>query len=280
MSQQSDLINTTAFIHKIAVLAKDYFTLATTNDLFMFAGADRNWWSTPPNMPDDARLSRMDNVYIWIDGLKVQTPEQANKVLEGVAQQLIDDARIPQGDKNFLLGFVHPPTLQSSHVHQTVGEQIIIPGEVERLLEFLINGLPRAMFPLKFRREGLPHFTFENEYDVQSLFHALLRPWINDIRSEEYTPSYAGSSTRMDFMLPKYSIVCEIKIVRDKKHGTKIGDELIIDIAHYRVHPNCRQLWAVIYDPQGYIANPSGLIADLEAKSSGFPIHVFVLGSK
>src|SRR5262249_13389385 len=85
------------------------------------------------------------------------------------------------------------------------------PAEIEELLDILINGLRRAMHPLTHRRKGAQVLSFSTEYDVQDLLHALLRPWVADIRPEEFTPSYAGSSTRMDFLLPKYKIVLELK---------------------------------------------------------------------
>ena len=87
---------------------------------------------------------------------------------------------------------------------------------------------------------------FDSEYDIQDLLHSQLRPWIHDIRPEEYTPSYAGSSTRMDFLLPEHNLVIELKRVHDKVHAAKIGDELIIDIEHYRRHSQCNRLWCVI----------------------------------
>lgn len=128
------------------------------------------------------------------------------------------------------------------------------------------------MYPLTNRRRGSVELCFESEYDIQDLLHALLRPWVADIRPEEFSPSYAGSNTRMDFLLPKYSLVIETKRVRDKAHAKKIGNELVIDIAHYRAHPNCAKLWCVIYDPNRLIENIGGLINDLEgdhANSSG-----------
>ena len=42
----------------------------------------------------------------------------------------------------------------------------------------------------------------EDEYDVQDLFHALLTIYFEDIRKEEWSPSYAGGASRMDFLLP------------------------------------------------------------------------------
>jgi hypothetical protein len=80
------------------------------------------------------------------------------------------------------------------------------PTEIPELLDVLLKGLRRAMHPLTHRRKGAQALSFTTEYDVQDLLHALLRPWIADIRPEEFTPSYAGSSTRMDFLLPKYKL--------------------------------------------------------------------------
>ncbi|MEZ4311911.1 MAG: hypothetical protein R3F14_28115 [Polyangiaceae bacterium] len=142
------------------------------------------------------------------------------------------------------------------------------PSTLEALLQTLVRGLPRAMHPLTHRRKGAQSLSFQLEYDVQDLLHALLRPWVADIRPEEYTPSYAGSSTRMDFLLPAHRTVIEIKLVRDRGHGRKVGDELIIDIEHYRRHPQCDTLWCIIYDAYRFIPNPAGLINDLEGRRS------------
>ena len=149
----------------------------------------------------------------------------------------------------------------------TTGQPVAKPASVEEVLQVLVKGLPRAIDPLQYRRKGANCLTFLSEYDIQDLLHALLRPWISDVRPEEHTPSYAGSSTRMDFLLASYSLVIETKLVRDRQHAAKIGDELIIDIDHYRAHPGCKTLWCVIYDPNRYIRNVGGLVQDLEGES-------------
>jgi hypothetical protein len=120
------------------------------------------------------------------------------------------------------------------------------------------------MHPLTHRRKGAQALSFDSEYDVQDLLHSLLRPWVGDIRPEEFTPSYAGSSTRMDFLLPVHSLVVEMKFVRDRTHAKSIGNELIIDIEHYRRHPACKFLWCVIYDSAHLLTNAEGLVRDLE----------------
>lgn len=273
------LSNNNGFIHKIAVLAKDYYTKATIDNLFIFAGAENSWWKDP--VESTATTSeRIYQVYGWIEGLKANAPDKIDKILGGVAVQIIEKGNIPEEDRNLLKRLAQQPLIYSAKSLAGIQEPITIPDDIERLLEFQINGLPRAMHPLKFRREGLPALSFDNEYDVQSLFHALLLPWIMDIRPEEYTPSYAGSSTRIDFVLPAYNIVCEIKLARNKAHAGKIGDELILDIAHYKAHPSCKQLWIVIFDPHSYISNSGGLKVDLEKHTDTITIRAFVLGTK
>lgn len=179
---------------------------------------------------------------------------------------------LPQGDA---------PEESTAATPQTRTQEPVKPARVEELLEIVVKGLRRAMHPLTHRRKGVQPLSFGNEYDVQDLLHALLRPWISDIRPEEFTPSYAGSSTRMDFLLPTHGLVIETKIVRDRAHAKKVGDELIIDIEHYRKHPNCKSLWCVIYDPDQLITNAPGLRADLEgprtSKEGEVRVRVFVL---
>ena len=155
------------------------------------------------------------------------------------------------------------------------------PSSIEELLQRLLRGLPRAMHPLAHRRKGARPLVFESEYDIQDLLHSQLRPWVADIRPEEFTPSYAGAATRMDFLLPAHKLVIEVKRIRDKVHAQRVGDELIVDIAHYRQHPDCARLWCAVYDPNMLIRNPSGMISDLEgnrSESDGLSVRVLVIG--
>ena len=52
--------------------------------------------------------------------------------------------------------------------------------------------------------------------------------------------------------------VIELKFVRDRTHAKRIGDELIIDIEHYRVHPQCKTLGCVVYDPDNLLIECGG----------------------
>src|SRR5208337_5465051 len=174
-----------------------------------------------------------------IEGIEKNAPELLEKIIQKVALQLINNESISQSDKQFLKDNL---SLSSSIDYDIPKvEDKIIPKDIDRLLEILIKGLPRATYPLRNRRKGFNSILFDNEYDMQDLFHSLIRPWIRDIRKEEYTPSYAGNSTRVDFACVDYNIFIELKYIRDIVHSKKIGDELVIDIAHYRKHQNCNK---------------------------------------
>jgi hypothetical protein len=121
---------------------------------------------------------------------------------------------------------------------------------------------------LRQRYSNRDTLTIEDEYDVQDLFHALLRVFFEDVRVEEWTPSYAGGSSRVDFLLPRERIVIELKKTRNGLGAKEVGNQLLIDAARYQSHPDCKNLVCFVYDPEGKIGNPKGLENDLNDLSS------------
>ena len=129
---------------------------------------------------------------------------------------------------------------------------------------------------LRSRYKGRVTIEVEDEYDVQDLMHALLMLDFEDIRVEEWTPSYAGGSVRMDFLLKRERIVIEIKKTRKGLAAREIGEQLIIDIEKYKEHPDCKILVCFVYDPEGRIANPRGVETDLEACNKDITLRVLI----
>lgn len=129
---------------------------------------------------------------------------------------------------------------------------------------------------LRSRHDSRPTLDIADEYDVQDLIHSLLRLLFDDIRPEEWTPSYAGSSSRMDFLLKNESIVIEVKKTRIGLGTKELGDQLIVDIERYQKHPSCKTLFCFVYDPEGRIANPQGLERDLSRREDDFIVKVFI----
>ena len=115
-----------------------------------------------------------------------------------------------------------------------------------------------------------------DEYDVQNLFHAPLKIYFDDVRPEEWTPSYAGNSSRIDFLLKREEIVIEIKKTRNTLKEKEISNELIIDKERYRAHTNCKTLLAFVYDPDKHIDNPIGLETDLSEPKGNLLVKVVI----
>jgi hypothetical protein len=56
---------------------------------------------------------------------------------------------------------------------------------------------------MRHRYSERPTLEVEDEYDTQDLFHALLAIDFDDIRREEWTPSYAGGQLEWTSFLRK-----------------------------------------------------------------------------
>jgi hypothetical protein len=150
------------------------------------------------------------------------------------------------------------------------------PTDIKSRLRELFRRFHLVGRQLRQRREGRATIEIENEYDVQDILHALLHLYADDIRAEEWTPSYAGGSARMDFLLKKEKIVIEVKKTRKGLQAKEVGDQLIIDTGRYSAHPECRSLFCFVYDPEGRISNPAGLESDLSRKDGTINVEVFV----
>jgi hypothetical protein len=122
------------------------------------------------------------------------------------------------------------------------------------------------------RREDRDTLQITDEYDAQDLYHALLRIFFTDVRPEEWTPSYAGSSTRIDFLLPEHGLAIELKRTRKSMTKRTLGDELTVDVANYGKHPKVRHLVCLVFDHEGTIENPRGLERDLSRVHEGLAV--------
>lgn len=129
---------------------------------------------------------------------------------------------------------------------------------------------------LRDRRENRPTLDIADEYDVQDLLHALLWVFFEDVRKEVWTPNYAGRASRVDFLLPDEQIVIETKKTRVGLGAKELGDELLIDIAHYKEFQSCKRLICFVYDPDERIVNPRGLEHDLSRKEADFEVKTMI----
>lgn len=109
---------------------------------------------------------------------------------------------------------------------------------------------------------------FTDEYDDQFLLRALLVQFFEDVRDEEYTPSYAGSNSRIDFVLPEFGLAVELKHTRPAMSDAEVGQQLLIDRERYQTHKDVTHLVVLVFDHDGHLRNPRGLESDLQREHS------------
>lgn len=145
------------------------------------------------------------------------------------------------------------------------------------MIERICTRFPLIVRKLRDRRDDRPTLEVEDEYDVQDLLHALLALYFDDIRREEWTPTYAGGASRMDFLLKEEQIVVEVKKTRKGLDAKRVGEELLVDIQRYRAHPDCRLLFCFVYDPEARIANPRGVERDLTGPKDALEVRTLII---
>jgi hypothetical protein len=95
-----------------------------------------------------------------------------------------------------------------------------------------------------------------------------MKPYFPDVITEEYTLKRAGKTKRLDLVIKGLETVIETKMVRNKEHGSRIADDLDIDIRGYVAHPHCRRLFCYVYDPKHHIKDPRMVERDLSGEAS------------
>lgn len=169
-------------------------------------------------------------------------------------------------EKTKLIAFLAKLFLEGTIETKNSGRLLTFAGERIDSVQIITTIAQRLLLvqrQLLVRHKSRPTLEVTDEYDVQDLFHSVLRVFFDDIRKEEVTPSYAGSSKRIDFILPEFGLAIELKHSRPTLTHKELGDELLVDIASYATHPSVRHLVCVVFDSAGYILNPRGVERDL-----------------
>lgn len=145
-------------------------------------------------------------------------------------------------------------------------------------LRLLLRGFARFERQLRSDRRSRDRAGIDiaDEYDVQDLLHSSLKLFYDDVRPEEPTPSTAGASTRVDFLLAEVRTVVEVKRSSPSHRDKQIGEELVQDIFRYRTHPACDRLFCLVYDGGSHLRNPAALERDLTGVHNGLAVEVIV----
>jgi hypothetical protein len=164
-------------------------------------------------------------------------------------------------------------------IQSQVQESWAIPAkdrDAIRLVTNLCDRFPIMANTLKARHNGRSTLEITDEYDVQDLFTAMLRLHFDDVRPEEWTPSYAGNSSRIDFLLKEFGFAIEVKMTRKNLDQKELTNQLAVDILRYQSHPDCKTLLCFVYDPEGHCTTPNAMENDLTRKHGRLEVVVIV----
>ena len=238
-------------------------------------------------MGHDEALNRIAVVYMDREEYRVSAPAKAS----GPALEWLDHAFVRQSDASSFGSELEVSPTRAVLILKYVTEELEKHGTAPQAAPVAASR-PAVRFDpvlrlcirfhevakqLRIRHGNRTIFDIQDEYDVQDLMHALLRVFFEDVRHEEWTPSYAGGAARMDFLLPDEQTVLEVKKTRNGLGSKEIGEQLIIDIARYQQHPKCKQLICFVYDPDGRTSNARGLEKDLSKMHGGLRVEVLVV---
>lgn len=131
---------------------------------------------------------------------------------------------------------------------------------------------------LRLRKDYRTTLEVEDDYDLQDLLCALLKLEFDEVGADEWTPPYAGGSTRTTLLLNRDRIAVVAKKTRSGLTTKELAEQVSADARHYASRESCSHLFCFIYDPEGRIGSPTRLESDLAgvSVSDRFTIHVLV----
>lgn len=205
---------------------------------------------------DDIQLPRLIQVHSFLDGeIYSGYSDESRSIIKAAIENAL----------TYIKTFEDTST--TNHDSAEVAESAALIAKIMGKWSDMISSF-------KDHRTDVTPIKVTNEYELQYLLEGILRLLFEDVRPETYTPNYANKSNRTDFLLPKQRILIETKMTRNGLDAKKLSEELIIDKAHYRRHPNVDAILCFVYDPERRIKNPEGLkdIQEL-AESPYFSVH-------
>lgn len=165
------------------------------------------------------------------------------------------------------------------HLRRALDRLILRPGydaDPAAKIVAMCRRFPLFVEKIQSRQRNRVPVPVQDEYDVQDLLHAILKLHFDDVRPEEWTPSYAGNASRIDFFLPRERTIIEAKMTRANLGQKEVANELIIDAARYAKFPHVDDLVCLVYDPGRRCQNPSALESDLAASEGRLRVAAVV----
>ncbi len=135
-------------------------------------------------------------------------------------------------------------------------------------LESLLERSPHRRGSIQ--KEQLSGLKIQNEYDVQHLLYAYLKPLYPLARAEVSEDTGYGT-VRTDIFLDSGHVI-EVKCTRGSMQSKKLIEEIEADMVHY----HAEHIYFFIYDKEKIIENPELFRNIYENKIKGKQIHIVI----
>ena len=137
-------------------------------------------------------------------------------------------------------------------------------------LEALTEYLPDKRATIRY--ENLKKIMIQNEYDLQHLLYAALKPLYPGIRKEVSKDSGIGT-VREDIFIPDLDVVLEAKCTRDSMTLKKLIEEIEADIVHYQE----KNIFFYVYDKKKIIKETKNFNVYFNKQFDRKTVKLFVL---
>ena len=135
-------------------------------------------------------------------------------------------------------------------------------------LESLLERPPHQRSGIQ--KEHLSGLKIQNEYDVQHLLYAYLKP-LYPLARAEVSEDTGYNTVRTDIFLDSDHVI-EVKCTRRSMPQKKLIEEMEADMVHYRAE----HIYFFIYDKEKVIENPQLFRNIYENKVKGKHIHIVI----
>lgn len=120
--------------------------------------------------------------------------------------------------------------------------------------------------------DDLQKIKIENEYDLQHLLYAALRPLYGDIRREVTEDSGVGA-IRSDLKIPSLNAVIEAKCSRKSMNLKMLTEQIEADIVHYKAD----SIYFYVYDKEKIIKDRAAFETCFNRNFDGKRIRIIIL---
>lgn len=148
------------------------------------------------------------------------------------------------------------------------GQLLTVLENYYLFLESLLERPPHRRGGIQ--KEQLSGLKIQNEYDVQHLLYAYLKPLYPLARAEVSEDTGYGT-VRTDIFLDSDHVI-EVKCTRRSMPHKKLIEEMEADMVHY----HAEHIYFFIYDKEKMIENPQLLRNIYENKVKGKQIHIII----